>query len=383
MVTLGIEVLIRSQRELIAGKQLGLVSNYNVTDGMLRPVVELLAENRAWKISKLLGPEHGMFNCAKEGEEVSSSHDPHTGLPTYSLYGDTLKPTHDMLSNLDALLIDLPDIGTRYYTNMNTMAYCLQACAENGLPCIILDRPNPIGGTIREGNIPDINFYSFVGMIGIQNRHGLTMGELAVLYNQTLRTPASLSVVRCDGWNRSMWLQDTGLPFVSPSPNTTNLDMVALYPGTCLFEGTNISEGRGSTHPFEMIGAPFIDGFELASLFNQRNLPGIVARPTYFVPTYKKYIGEMCEGVQLHVTDKHALRPLYVGLTLIDILSIQYGKHFDFQYKDKEGRYFFDLLAGTDRLRKFVETGKTMEFVDECEEDSETFKKSLPEILLY
>lgn len=383
MVSIGVETLLRSNRKLISGKQLGLVSNYNVTDNNLRPVVELLVEDKEWKLAKLFGPEHGMLNCAKEGEQVDSGLDPHTGLPVYSLYGDTLKPTAEMLSGLDALLIDIPDIGSRYYTNMNTMAYCLEACAETGVTCIILDRPNPIGGVSREGNIPDNNFHSFVGMIDIPNRHGLTMGELAILFNRSLKKPADLHVVRCEGWNREMWLQDTGCPFVSPSPNTTNIEMVTLYPGTCLFEGTNISEGRGTTHPFEMIGAPFINAFDVASAFNERKVPGVTARPTYFVPTYKKYVGDLCEGVQLHVTDRRLLKPLFAGLTLVDILATSYKDQFEFTHKDKEGRYFFDLLAGTDRLRKLIESGKTMAFLEECDEAVGQFEKSLSDILLY
>ncbi|GMA65013.1 DUF1343 domain-containing protein [Alicyclobacillus fastidiosus] len=383
MVMIGAEMLLHAHRQRIAGKQLGLVSNYNVTDSALRPIVELLVEEREWHVAKLFGPEHGMLNCAKEGEEVPSASDPHTGLPTYSLYGDTLQPTPEMLAGLDALVIDVPDIGSRYYTNMNTMAYCLLACAQNGLECIVLDRPNPIGGVIREGNIPDKNFHSFVGMIDIPNRHGLTMGEIAMLYNQTLPVPALLTVIRCEGWERSMWQGETGIPFVSPSPNTTNLDMVALYPGTCLFEGTNISEGRGTTHPFEMIGAPFIHAFELADAVNERNLPGVVARPTFFVPTYKKYPGDLCEGIQLHITNQRALRPLQLGLTLIDVICKLYDEHFTFTHKDEEGRYFFDLLAGTDRLRNLVNAGKTLDFLAECDESVQSFDKGLADILLY
>lgn len=383
IVSLGVETLIQSHRDLISGKRIGLVTNYNVTDSALRPIVSRLMEDAAWTVEKLYGPEHGMFNCAKEGEDVASGIDPHTGLPVYSLYGDTYRPTADMLSNLDALVVDVPDIGCRYYTNMNTLAYCIEACAEIGLPCIVLDRPNPISGTMREGNLPDSEFKSFVGLLDIPNRHGLTMGELALLHNRSLSKPASLTIVPCEGWKRSMWQQDTGIPFVAPSPNTATLDMVALYPGTCLFEGTNLSEGRGTTHPFELIGAPFVDAFELASAFNQRRLPGVVARPTYFVPTYKKHVGVVCEGIQLHVTDKRELKPLFTGLTLIDLVTTMYHQDFEFSHTDKAGRYFFDLLAGTDRLRKLVDAGRTMEFMAECEASLETFERSVSELLLY
>jgi len=382
-VALGVETLLQSRRELISGKRIGLVTNYNVTDSALRPIVNLLVEDSAWTVAKLFGPEHGMFNCAKEGEDVASGTDPHTGLPVYSLYGDSYRPTAEMLSNLDVLVVDLPDIGCRYYTNMNTLAYCLEACAETGLPCIILDRPNPIGGTMREGNLLDENFKSFVGLLNVPNRHGMTMGELALLHNRSLKKRAALTVVPCVGWERSMWQEDTRIPFVGPSPNTANLDMVALYPGTCLFEGTNLSEGRGTTHPFEIIGAPYIDAFTLANAFNQRQLAGVIARPTYFVPTYKKHIGVVCEGVQLHVTDKLQLRPLLAGVTLIDIVATIYHQDFEFSHKDNEGRYFFDLLAGTDRLRKLVESGRTLDFMDECEVALRSFEENISDLLLY
>lgn len=384
MVQLGVEVLLESRIHLISGKRIGLVTNYNVTDSKLNPIISLFNENRSWKLTKLFGPEHGLSNCAKEGEDVASGTDPQTGLPMYSLFGETYKPTSSMLSGLDALVIDLPDVGCRYYTNMSTVCYCLEACAENNLLCIVLDRPNPLGGARREGNLLDEQYKSFVGALRIPNRHGLTMAELANLYNHKyLENRANLEVVKCEGLERWMTQKDTGLPFVSPSPNLSSPDMVALYPGTCFFEGTNISEGRGTPHPFETIGAPFVNAFELANAFNARKLEGVVARPTYFVPTYKKHIGLVCEGIQLHVTDANRLLPFEMGLHLVDLFLSMYPNDFQFINKDREGRYFFDLLAGTDRLRQLCLEGRPLTFLDECQDDLKVYEEFTADVLLY
>ncbi|WEG14740.1 DUF1343 domain-containing protein [Pullulanibacillus sp. KACC 23026] len=383
MVQLGIEVLLTDRMELIRGKAIGLVTNYTMTDSHYRPVIDLLAENREWQLKKLFGPEHGVQNAAKEGEHVHSGIDSNTGLPVFSLYGETRKPTSEMLSALDAIVMDLQDIGSRYYTNMNTVYYCMEACAALGLPCIILDRPNPINGVTREGIILESEFRSFVGLHLIPNRHGLTMGELAQFFNQNLKPQCDLTVVETRGWLRTQLLSETNLPFVPSSPNTTNLDMCLLYPGTCFFEGVNVSLGRGTTHPFEVVGAPYIDGHRLSDWFNAQKLPGVVSRPTYFTPTYSQYTGELCKGIQLHVIDSKNLESVRTGVTLLQGIHDLFPNLFEF-IKGAEGRpLFIDLLAGTDELRRLVEEGEGLRYLTESREGVERFTREIKDFELY
>jgi uncharacterized protein YbbC (DUF1343 family) len=383
MVQLGIEVLLTSRRDLLQGKRVGLVSNYTMTDRELRSVIDLLAADEGWRLTTLFGPEHGLRTCAKEGEHVASAIDPHTGLMAHSLYGETRKPSPAMLSEVDVLVIDLQDIGCRYYTNMSTMALCMEACAELGLPCLVLDRPNPLGGVEREGNILEPAFRSFVGMHPIPNRHGLTLGELALFINERLRPPCPLSVLPLAGWRREMLWADTSLPFVPPSPNTTGPEMCLLYPGTCLFEGTNLSVGRGTARPFEVIGAPYLDGHRLAAWFNEQGLPGVRARACYFVPTYSEHAGEMCQGVQLHVIDARRVRPVRTGLLLMQGIAELYPHAFDFRPAAPGAKPFIDLLAGTDRVRQWVLEGRVLDLLDEAEDEVARFDEQVQPYLLY
>lgn len=383
MVALGIEVLLKKQRHLLTGKQVGLVSNYSTTNRHFCSVVDLLIDDDGWEVSKLFGPEHGMLGCAKEGEDVSSALDTHTGKIAYSLYGQDELPTPEMLDQVDILVVDLVDVGTRYYTNIGTMMNCVEACGELGLPVIVLDRPNPIDGVHREGNLLQPGFSSLVGMLPIPNRHGLTMGELASYHNQRLSRPCELTVVRAEGWKRNTTWPETGLPFISPSPNTTNFEMVALYPGTCLIEGTNLSEGRGTTHPFEIVGAPFADGHLVAKAFAEAGLPGVAARPTYFVPTYQKHSGALCQGVQLHVTDAHRLEPVKTGLILIETFAKLYPDQFTFLEARNDGRCFMDLLAGTEKLREMILAERALDYLKDSLPDLADFNKEIPQFYLY
>lgn len=382
MVALGIEVLLSQQQDLLRSKRVGLVSNYTATNSRFQPVIDLLLDGDSWRLVKLFGPEHGVKNAAKEGEHVASEMDDHSGLPVYSLYGELHKPTPEMLTGLDVMVIDLPDIGTRYYTNMNTLAYCLEACASVGIPVIVADRPNPIGGVVREGNLPDPAFYSFVGMYPIPNRHGLTLGELAQLHNDGLNSRADLMVVRAEGWSRQQMLPDTGLPFVPSSPNTNSLEMCLLYPGTCLFEGTNLSVGRGTAHPFTVIGAPYVDGHQWAQVFNEAELPGVRARPLYFIPSYSTHQGELCGGVQLHVTDRHVLQSVRIGLVLLQT-AFSLFKEFELLPPQGGGPWFLDLLAGTDRLRHLVSQGNAEAYLGDSRSAVEQFTHTVQPYLLY
>ncbi|MHB1629210.1 MAG: exo-beta-N-acetylmuramidase NamZ family protein [Bacilli bacterium] len=382
MVKLGVEVLFESERKLIQGRRVGLVSNYTMTDSRLTPVIDLFLGDSDCRLVKLYGPEHGVRNSAKEGEHVAFAVDRHSGLPAYSLYGDAKKPTPAILSGIDVLVIDLQDIGCRYYTNMNTAALCLDACAQEGLPCVVLDRPNPIGAS-REGYAMRAEFASFVGMRGIPNRHGLTMGELARFHQSGMAAPVDLTVVPLKGWRRSMLFRETGLPFVSPSPNTSTPEMTLLYPGTCLFEGTNVSVGRGTARPFEMIGAPWIDGHALAGRFNALAAPGAAARPIYFSPHDSVYAGELCEGVQLHVTDARAIHALETGILLLQEVASLYPDDFRFLSAQSGARPFFDLLAGDDRLRAAIMDGAAPGYLADESEALSQFARQAGNAELY
>lgn len=382
MVKLGVEVLFASKRTIIAGKKVGLVSNYSMTDSRLTPVIDLFLADSDCQLVKLFGPEHGVRNSAKEGEQVAFATDRHSGLPAYSLYGEARKPTPAMLTGLDVLIIDLQDIGCRYYTNMNTVALCLEACAEAGLPCVVLDRPNPVGGS-REGYTMQPEFTSFVGMYAIPNRHGLSMGELARFYHSGLANPGDLTVVPMEGWNRSMLFRDTGLPFVSPSPNAATPDMTLLYPGVCLFEGTNVSVARGTARPFEMIGAPWIDGHALATRFNALALPGAAARPVYFAPHYAAYSKELCEGVQLHVTAAREIHALKTGILLLQEVAAMYADDFQFLSAESGAHPFFDLLAGDDRLRADIMAGAAAHYLDGESAAQSQFARRIQDFELY
>lgn len=383
MSKLGIDELLLHRKNLLRGRRVGVVSNYHVTDASFQPVIRALVAETDWTVTKLFGPEHGVKNGAKEGQEVDFEIDTATGLPAYSLYGPHKKPTPDMLDGLDVLVIDLVDIGCRYYTNMNTVAYCMEACAEIGLPVVVLDRPNPIGGKVREGNILNMDFSSFVGMHPIPNRHGLTMGELAGFFNARFVTKCDLTVVQMTDWKRGMLLSDTELSFVPSSPNTTCLDMSLLYPGTCFFEGTNVSAGRGTTHPFEQIGAPFINGHQLMQWLNDQRLPGVVARPIYFVPTYSHYTGELCEGVALHVTDPRTLEPVKTGVVLLQGIAELYPDTLEFISVDGLSKPFIDLLAGTSELREFILKGQGLKYLEKSSEALEQFNHEIEAFELY
>jgi uncharacterized protein YbbC (DUF1343 family) len=380
---LGLEAFLEKFTQHYKGKRIGLVTNLTGVNRSLVPAIDLFYEHRDIQLTALYGPEHGIRGDAKEGEKIANSTDPYTGLPVYSLYGDNKKPTAEMLEPVDVIVFDLQDIGSRYYTYIYTMAYVMEACAEQGKPFVVLDRPNPIGGTAMEGNLLEPQWKSFVGLYPIPNRHSLTIGEMALLYRHEFGLACDVDVIPMEGWTRDMYFDQTGLFWVPPSPNTTCLDMSLLYPGTCLVEGTNLSEGRGTTKPFEFIGAPYIDGYSLARTFNQRHVPGVLARPISFMPTYQKYTGKRCEGVQLHVTERDKVHSVRTGLILLETVAGLYPREFGFREPGADGRSFFNLLAGTDRLRDVILSGETDRFLDKCVPELEQFRNIIKPYLLY
>jgi uncharacterized protein YbbC (DUF1343 family) len=385
-VITGLERLLGDAR--LRGLRLGLVCNPASVDGALRHAAELVAERGDVTLAALFGPQHG-FRSDLQDNMIETPHARHASrrVPVYSLYSDTREPTAEMLSGLDALVIDLQGIGTRIYTYAYTMANCLRACARRGVRAFVCDRPNPIGGVDVEGPVLREGYASFVGQFPIPMRHGLTIGELARLFNEHFRIGAQLEVIRMAGWQRHMYFDDTGLPWVMPSPNIPTLDSAVVFPGTVLFEGTNVSEGRGTTRPFELLGAPWIDGDRFAAAMNARRLPGVRCRPVFFEPTFQKHARQTCGGCQIHVIDRDAFRPVRTAVALIDEFRRQAPDRFAWREPPYEYEYEkmpIDVMYGSDVLRREIEAGTPAGTIaDGWEAEIREFLPIRDEYLLY
>ncbi|MCK4258791.1 MAG: DUF1343 domain-containing protein [Halanaerobiales bacterium] len=383
-VKLGIEALLSEKLDLIKGRKVGLITNYTGMNSEFVSTVELLYKHPEVDLRALFGPEHGIRGEAQAGEKVTSYTDSETGLPVYSLYGKTKKPTDEMLEGLDTLIFDIQDVGVRFYTFINTMSYAMEKAKELGLKFIVLDRPNPIRGDIVDGNILDLDFRSFVGIYPILTRHGMTIGELALLFNDAFKIGADLSVVSMDGWKRSMWYDETKFAWIAPSLGLPTLDSTVLYTGLCFLEGTNVSEGRGTTLPFQVIGAPWVKGKELADELNSLGLAGIYFRPTYFKPLTSKHQGQLCQGVQIHLLNKNQFIGSCVGLNILAILKRLYSDDFQWYTFGEEKRYFIDLLWGTDQVRKELDEGLDVESIQsDWKEEINQFQVMCQKYLLY
>ncbi|MDQ4044690.1 MAG: DUF1343 domain-containing protein [Chloroflexota bacterium] len=381
-VEVGLEVMLGAGSTPIDGKRVGLVTNSSAIDRQLRSAVDRLHADQRFDLAKLFGPEHGVRGDAQAGVEVDSVEDFRTGLPVYSLYGDTREPAPEMLEGLDALVFDIQDVPVRFATYISTLAYCQVAAARAGVDMVVLDRPNSLTGMHVEGNLLDPAFTSFVGIHPIVIRHGLTVGEFARLFAAERGLPEPI-VVPMRNWDRDMWFDETGLPWVQPSPNLPTLDSVTLYPGTCLIEGTNISEGRGTTRPFEYIGAPWIDPYRLVADLERRNLPGLGYRPVFFSPVFSKHAGEVCGGVQVYALDREDMRPVELGIHLLHALRGHDPEAFEWRSRST-GEHFVDLLSGTDRLRRALddEAGPA-EIMADWEKDAASFEERRRPYLLY
>jgi uncharacterized protein YbbC (DUF1343 family) len=374
----GIEVLLSEQISLIRGKRVGLITNHTGVDRRLRHDIDLIAAAPEVKLTALFSPEHGIRGASQAGEKVQSSIDAKTGVPVHSLYGETRRPTAAMLKDVDILVYDIQDIGSRFYTYISTLGECMQAAGERKIPLIILDRPNPLGGNVIEGPRLDPAFRSFVGAYAIPIRYGLTAGELAGWIKTQLKLDLELSVVKMKHWTREQWYEETNLIWVPPSPNIPTMASALAYPGMCLFEGTNLSEGRGTTTPFEVVGAPWIDGIKLAERLNTQALPGVLFRPVSFTPTLSKFSGETCQGVQLHVADRTLFRPLPTALAIIEDIRRNYPGQFEFKSTH------FDRLAGSDAIRKALERDQpAAAIVREWETDLRGFEIERKKLFLY
>ena len=361
-VRAGLEVLCEDRASLVRGRRVGLLAHQASVDRHLAHAIERLLGAGA-RLERLFAPEHGVAGGHQDMIAVHERRDPVSGLPVVSLYGAdeaSLAPRPADVEGLDLLVADLVDVGARYYTFFATVVRCLPVLAAAGVPLLVLDRPNPLGGVGIEGGPVEPRFASFVGELDVPNRHGLTLGELVLLAARQRGLEAGLEVVPADGWRREQWWDGTGLPWVGPSPNMPTLDTAVVYPGGCLYEGTNLSEGRGTTRPFELVGAPWLDPRRLAHRLARWSLPGCVFRPVAFVPGFQKHAGQVCGGVQVHVTSRHDFRPVLTGLAVVAAARAQDPGSFrwrDEPYEFVSDRLAFDLLAGGTAWREALEAG--------------------------
>jgi uncharacterized protein YbbC (DUF1343 family) len=385
-VRLGIDVLLESSR--LRGARVGVVSNHASIDGRYRHVVDRVAAADAVTLGAIFGPQHGFRSDVQDNMiETPHGEDRSRRVPVYSLYSETREPSAAMLKDVDVLVIDLQDIGARIYTYIYTMANCLRAGKRHGVPVIVCDRPNPIGGDEVEGARLVPGFESFVGQFPIPMRHGMTIGELARFFNEAFGIGADLEVVKMDAWARAAYWDATGLPWVMPSPNIPTLDSAIVYPGTVLFEGTMLSEGRGTTRPFELVGAPWIDAERFAAAMNALALPGIFCRPAVFEPTFQKHARQACGGCQIHVADRDAFRPVLTGVALIDMFRRFDKATFAWRqppYEYEHDKMPIDILAGSDVLRHQIDTEMPLaEIADSWRDDEREFEKLRKDYLLY
>jgi uncharacterized protein YbbC (DUF1343 family) len=383
----GLEVLVRRQRSLLRGQRVALVAHQASIDSRYHHAIPLLHEMRGVRLRTLLAPEHGLWGAPQDHIWIDGTRDPATGLPVWSLYGARREPSDAMLEKLDAVVIDLQDVGSRYYTFIWTMALVMRACARRGVRVVVLDRPNPLGGAILEGNVADPTFASFVGLYPLAIRHGLTIGEIAGYLNEHHGIGCRLTVVPMRGWRRRMLWEDTDLPWVPPSPNMPTLDTALVYPGGCLIEGTNLYEGRGTTRPFEWIGAPYLDADRYAAALERERLPGVRFRPARFQPTFHKWAGKLCGGVQIHVTDAARFKPFLTGLAEIAVARRLAPRGFAWRrppYEFERKRMPIDILCGTDTIRRAIEKGTPLPSIERAwQRDLERWKRLRAGYLLY
>jgi uncharacterized protein YbbC (DUF1343 family) len=377
-VELGVDRLMENP-EILKGKRVGLITNPTGINAERTSIVDLFDQSDDFELTALYGPEHGVRGDAQAGSTVSSYIDDVTGLPVYSLYGATKKPTAEMLQDVDVLVFDIQDVGTRYYTYIYTMAYAMEAAAENGIPFVVLDRPNPQGGLRVDGPVLDPDYSSFIGLYPIPLKHGMTVGELAQLFNTEYQIQADLEVVKMKGWKRSMMYEDTGLPFVMPSPNMPTTDTVNVYPATGLFEGTNLSEGRGTTKPFQLIGAPYIKAHDYANELNELELPGVAFRAASFTPTFSKHAGKLTHGVEVYVTDPARFESTRTGIAMIQTAHDMYPDDFEFLAND-----FITKLTGNAYVKDMILEGAPLEdILTKIEDERDAFLPIRKEYLLY
>jgi len=390
-VRTGLDVWVADGFSALRGKRVGAIVNPTSVDARFRHLADLLAGAEGVTLAALFGPEHGVRGEAQYMVAVEDvARDPRTGVPVYSLYGSTyesLSPKAEWLSGLDALVFDIQDVGSRYYTYVYTMALAMKVAARAKVPFYVLDRPNPIGGTQVEGNLVGEGFRSFVGLYALPNRHGMTAGELARYFNAEEGIGCDLTVVPCEGWRRGQYWDGTSLPFIPPSPNMPTPDTALVYPGMCLLEGSNVSEGRGTCRPFEQFGAPYLRSYELVQHLEKQELPGVRFRPVSFTPTFDKHPGVSCSGAFIHVVDRQSFLPLLTGIAIMQAAHDLGGDAFAWRadaYEFVEDVPAFDLLCGTDQVRRGIEAGWPLrKLVEGFEAQAARFVEKRKPYLLY
>jgi uncharacterized protein YbbC (DUF1343 family) len=366
---LGVEILLNEKLDLIRGQRIGLVCNQASVLPDLSHVADIFGARDEFELTTLFGPQHGIRGDVQYNMiETPHVRDSRTGIMVYSLYSEVREPTEEMLADLDTIVVDLQDVGCRIYTFIYTMANCMRAAAKFGKRVVVCDRPNPINGNAVEGNITEDEFKSFVGQFELPTRHGMTIGELAKMFNDHFGIGCDLKVVEMEGWTREMWGDQTGLPWVLPSPNIPDVDTCIVFPATVHIEGTELSEGRGTTLPFFLNGAPFIDAYAWAAELRKFNFPGVAFREAYFQPTFCEFAGQTCGGVQIHITDREAFTPVIVGIALVKTAYNMYPDNF--QWRQNAYEYVFDknpfdVVCGTDKIRKAIESGESLKEIEE------------------
>jgi uncharacterized protein YbbC (DUF1343 family) len=386
----GLARVVKEGSSLLEGKRIGLIVNATSVDAELHHAIDLLRARTDLSVVSLFGPEHGVRGDAQDMIAVDAVRDARSDLPVHSLYGSTvesLSPTPEMLAGLDAVVFDIQDVGSRYYTFVWTMVLAMRACAKAGVAFCVLDRPNPIDGNHVEGAMIAPGFESFVGLVSCPNRHGMTAGEIARWRHSVEKLDLDLAVISMRGWQRDMRYDHTGLPWVMPSPNMPTPDTALVYPGMCLVEGTELSEGRGTTRPFELSGAPYLDGHRLAADLTAMQLPGVLFRPAIFTPMFQKHHTKACGGIQIHVTNPETYRPYRTGVAFLKACYDQSPASFRWRakaYEFVDDKPAIDLLAGGDALRTGIEAGASLD--DLCARwprDEDDFAAERADYLLY
>jgi uncharacterized protein YbbC (DUF1343 family) len=385
---LGVERLLTDRLDMVHGQRIGLVCNQASVLPDLRHVADVFEEHARIELTALFGPQHGIRGVVQDNMiETPHTVDERTGKPVYSLYSETREPTEEMLSDVDTIVFDMQDVGCRIYTFIYSMANCMRAAAKFGKRVIVCDRPNPIGGVAVEGNVTETDFTSFVGQFEIPTRHGMTTGELAKMFNEHFGIGCELEIVTMEGWERDFYFERTGLPWVLPSPNIPTVDTAVVFPATVHIEGTELSEGRGTTKVFEINGAPFIAPYVWADELSKFGFAGVAFRPCYFQPTFQKWAGQTCGGVQIHVTDREAFKPVILGIAMVKTAYDLYPDKF--QWKQSAYEYVFDknpfdVVCGTDKIRNAIEGHVSLgEIEDSWASDLKEFIELRSSYLLY
>ena len=360
-VQVGLEVLLEDVPEVVRGRRVGLICNQSSVNHGFQHAADLLHQHPGFQLTALFGPQHGIRGDVQDNMiETAHGLDRATGLPVHSLYSETREPTEKMLEDIDVLVFDMQDVGCRIYTFVYTLANCMRVAGKLGKRVVVCDRPNPINGLGISGNILDLEYASFVGLFPLPTRHGMTVGELALMFQKQFGIQCELEIVQMQGWERQFWMDETDAPWVMPSPNMPTLDTATVFPGTVHFEGTQLSEGRGTTKPFELVGAPYIDPDAYAANLTQLGLPGVVFRSCVFQPTFQKHAKVSCGGVQIHVVNRDEFEPVVTGIAMVKVAYDMYPN--DFRWKEPPYEYVFDknpfdVICGTNKIREAIERG--------------------------